>query len=362
MKHLNKIRRTLETPVNNFIYMASIFKQIARHIVFPAVYATGLQHLLSAFSPHDKLVLCYHGVDISSSLPYNGRHISRENFERHLIYFKRHFNTVSFSEMFELYQEDATPDRPTLALTFDDGYLNNYQHALPLLEQYEIPATFFISTFALEKNGAIVWQDVIDILRESKKEKGLQVAGLDFRPRNGDLFHLYERQSGQKLIEYIDKLENEARIRLIDEIKTQYSFEDIVRKGQINYWKLMTKPQLQALSASPWAEVGSHSHQHLKLDEIAPELARRELAYAKQLLTETIQKEVSGLAFPNGRYNQEVKDMSKALGYRHLAAINYLLAEDKNDPDILPRENVSGTTNYYSQIIHIHQQIPKVGI
>ena len=123
----------------------------------------------------------------------------------------------------------------------------------------------------------------------------------------------------------------------------------------------MNRSQVQALSASPWAEIGSHAHRHFNLANITPEEAKYELEISKSLLEDAIQKEVDTLAFPDGNYNAEVKAMSKEVGYNCLGALTYRLPDDFKDPYILPRENISGGTNYYSQIFHMHQQMPVVG-
>lgn len=342
--------------------MHPLIRKVARNIVLPAAYGLGLQHLLSAFSSHDKLILCYHGVDVKSSLPYNGRHITRENFERHLRYFKRHFNTVTFSELFRLYREDATPSRPTLALTFDDGYLNNFQHALPLLEQYEIPVTFFVSSICMEDPDFVLWPDVIDVLRVGRGAKGIQFEDYNFLPSSQNAFRLYDVHSGTTLYDVMKGMGPESRKNTLDELKAKYHFEKMVEADKAYYWQLMNREQLQTLAASPWAEVGSHTHRHFNLANIDVEDARFELEISKKILQEVVQKEVDTLAFPDGNYNAEVKALSKAAGYKCLGALRYRLPDDPDDPFILPRENVSGTTNYYSQIIHMHQQMSIVGV
>lgn len=341
--------------------MHQIVQNIARHLVFPAMYSLGLQRVLSAFSSHDKLILCYHGVAHASSLPYNGRHLPADTFERHLRYFKRNFHTVTFSELFRLYQEDASPSKPTLALTFDDGYLNNLTHALPLLEQYEIPATFFVSTICLEAPSAVLWPDVIDVLRVGLGSRGIQIGPLDFQPRPGLPFRLYERGSGQSLYDYVKQLGVGERDKVLSELKQTYAFDELVEARNARYWQLMNREQVQQLAASPWAEIGSHAHRHYNLANIPAQDARYELTHSKALLEDLLQSPIHTLAFPDGNYNAEVKALAKEAGYDCLGALKYRLPDDKADPHILSRENISGTTNYYSQIIHLHQQMPKVG-
>lgn len=64
-------------------------------------------------------------------------------FERHCQYFVRHFHVVSLPTLIDRLEEGARLDRE-LAITFDDGYLDNYENAAPVLEKLGLPATFFV--------------------------------------------------------------------------------------------------------------------------------------------------------------------------------------------------------------------------
>lgn len=93
-------------------------------------------------------VLMYHKIP---DAPLKTRHrifVTKDNFERHLAFFKRKgFQTLSFSDLKEFRDQKRDfsqfPRKPLL-LTFDDGYLNNLENAVPLLEKYGFKATFFM--------------------------------------------------------------------------------------------------------------------------------------------------------------------------------------------------------------------------
>ena len=79
-----------------------LLKNLARKIVFPTIISLGFEKLFSLFSKKKYLVLAYHGVADKVDLTLNGRHLSAEQFEQHLIYLKKNFNVVTLKEIFNL--------------------------------------------------------------------------------------------------------------------------------------------------------------------------------------------------------------------------------------------------------------------
>jgi peptidoglycan/xylan/chitin deacetylase (PgdA/CDA1 family) len=90
---------------------------------------------------HRRVVgLCYHSVhptaDYATATP--------ELFERHLAWLREHCDVIPFREMLAA---AARPDggRTAVAITFDDGYADNHEFALPLLRRYDVPVTIFLT-------------------------------------------------------------------------------------------------------------------------------------------------------------------------------------------------------------------------
>jgi peptidoglycan/xylan/chitin deacetylase (PgdA/CDA1 family) len=96
------------------------------------------------------VVLCYHSVHPTNSFAS----ATPDQFERHLAWLRQHCWLIRFTRVFE---EARCPDpvRPAVALTFDDGYADNYEYAFPLLHQYSAPATFFVTAGFLEGDPAV---------------------------------------------------------------------------------------------------------------------------------------------------------------------------------------------------------------
>jgi peptidoglycan/xylan/chitin deacetylase (PgdA/CDA1 family) len=97
------------------------------------------------------VVLCYHSIHPALSF----RSATPELFSQHLVWLKQHCTIVSFQRAV-LAAEQPPSGRPVVAITFDDGYADNYEYAFPLLNHHGVPATFFLTVGLLEKDPAVL--------------------------------------------------------------------------------------------------------------------------------------------------------------------------------------------------------------
>ena len=123
----------------------NLSKRIASDVIFPIAYKTGIFSLIANFSEHSIRNILYHGVVTKDGTSFSPTHLTKEQFERDLIYYKKNFDVVSMPEAFEMYRNNTKPKRRTITLSFDDGFKNNLDTALPILEKYNLKTTFFIS-------------------------------------------------------------------------------------------------------------------------------------------------------------------------------------------------------------------------
>ncbi|MGD2248687.1 MAG: polysaccharide deacetylase family protein [Candidatus Methanofastidiosia archaeon] len=120
------------------------------------------------------LVVMYHSVsDTVEDYLYN---VTQDAFTAQIAYFAENFHVVNIEDMIENLRNNIQPSQLKVVITFDDGYINNYEIAYPILKKYLTPATFFIAT------------DFID----GKKVKNLGGAK-DIPPMNWD--HIKEMSS-----------------------------------------------------------------------------------------------------------------------------------------------------------------------
>ena len=127
------------------------------------------------------VVLCYHSVHPDAGSPTR---TPPDVFEQHMYWLRERCDLISFAQL----REEGDPSdgaRPAVAVTFDDGFADNYVHALPILRRLGIPATFFVSTGLVERSSDAIqerswhgWRDPGSTLTW-KQILEIRAAGMD---------------------------------------------------------------------------------------------------------------------------------------------------------------------------------------
>ena len=97
------------------------------------------------------VVLCYHSIHPTKWF----RSATPDLFSEQLAWLRDRCHIVPLDAVAAAF-DPVTFQRPRVAITFDDGYLDNYEYALPLLSDYHIPATFFLTTGLLDKDRTVL--------------------------------------------------------------------------------------------------------------------------------------------------------------------------------------------------------------
>ena len=336
-----------------------MLKETARKFLYPAALTLKADKIISSLSKRKMMILMYHGVTEKSYTSITPRHLTATDFKKHLSYLKKNFNIVPLQQLFELHKDNATPKKHTIAITFDDGFVNNLNTALPILESYQIPATFFISAICVDDEHYILWSDLIAIIRAKTPENYLELNGYKFQKKGA--YDLYNTELNVSGFDYIKNLPPADRDTLLEKMAVTYDIKKLIRDIPAECYKLLNKEELKRLAASKYVDIGSHGYSHLNLANIPIATAENELKTSKQKLESVINKEVTGIAYPDGNYNDVVKAASLRLGYKNLLAVNYLSPADVADKSILPRQGISNTTTYEDNMLLLNSAFDKVG-
>ncbi|MEZ5050566.1 MAG: polysaccharide deacetylase family protein [Saprospiraceae bacterium] len=296
------------------------------------IYTKGIDHGFIRPRVKGSTVLMYHGIDKSGNTRFNPRFIAQDTFEQQLLYFAKYFNIVSLEDLFG---ERISKTRHNIAITFDDGYENNYSYAFPLLKKYNVPATFFVTALN-ETNHNIVWTDLVDIAT-CYVTAPLIFKGLVFEKTDDGA--LYDKVNNISLKQYIKKDCN-AGYRLKEELANdlfQYIPEFMLHSNLRDYWKLMSDEQIREISESKYLNIGSHGFWHNNLGNIPLQESVKELDQSKRYLENLTQKQISSIAYPDGSYSRELVDKSEQMGFKHQLAVDYLFEDDKLDNRIRNR-------------------------
>ena len=159
-----------------------VLKKINRKIISPLLINLKGDRIIRSFASGSILNIMYHGVTRENSNYFSPRHISSDQFERHLKYFSREFDVISIAEAFDYLRNGYRPERKTITISFDDGYRNNLYTALPLLSKYNMKATFFVSGICTEEMKIrALWTDIISCLKYFHKDQIIELGSKKFK-------------------------------------------------------------------------------------------------------------------------------------------------------------------------------------
>ena len=142
------------------------YKTISRQLIFPMAMSLKVDRLIRYLSGNSLLNVMYHGVTLNNTQNFSPRHVIASDFEKEIVYFKKNFDIISVDEAFQRTRNDDCFRRKTITISFDDGFANNLSTALPILEKYNVPVTFFVSSICAENDGSrVLWPEFVAALK-----------------------------------------------------------------------------------------------------------------------------------------------------------------------------------------------------
>lgn len=308
----------------------------------------GFDRLIRANSSSTLLNLMYHGVVENDCCYFSPRHITDEQFEKHLIYLKKNFDIISLPEAFRRQHNNIRITKRTITISFDDGFQNNLTIALPLLEKYEIPATFFVSAIcAQEMAYRCIWPELIATLNYFHPNEYIHI------PTNLSQKEHFTLNSNT-IAYYLKSCDIPERNIILQHLIDNYDLEHKISTITEEIWRLLTYDEVAILSQSPFSHIGSHGISHLNLGAISLKTARHELLSSKLILEECIGKTIDMIAYPDGSYNDEVKHIAEDVGYKFQVAVDYRSSSDFEDNRIMNRHGISPTTTFESNMLNLN--------
>lgn len=247
-------------------------------------------------------------------------------FRKQLEYFEENFNVLSMEEVIDAVKgNDTLPDNAVL-LTFDDGYIDNYTTAFPILEEFGFQGSFFIpgKTFTthqlldVNKIHYILASANIKKLVADVKEKMDFYRGKEFDyPSTDELWNKYaiDDRFDNKYTVFVKRiLQTVLPERLRNQISSDL-FEKYVgvTEEQLAYELYMTPEQIRTMKKHGMF-IGIHGYDHYWLGNLSPEQMREDISKALETMSEFIDRKEWVMNYPYGNFNDDVLAYIKEKG------------------------------------------------
>ena len=261
-------------------------------------------------------ILGYHRI--SSSLEVlDEACVSPENFAEHLHEIRKRTHPIRLSKLVQHLKDGSLPAR-AIAVTFDDGYADNFYAAKPLLEKYEIPATIFICTGYMGKE--FWWDELKRLVTDTKVDLhtlNLQVAGKQFKLQETNV----SSEPGQSLRHEFRRAL--YRFLLCLDVEEQNHAMGLIRSWskvscpEVATARAMSKEEVLRLADGGLIEIGAHTRHHPMLPQLSVERQKEEIQSSKRDLEALLDQKIVGFSYPNGRATIEAKRLVQELGFTY---------------------------------------------
>jgi peptidoglycan/xylan/chitin deacetylase (PgdA/CDA1 family) len=321
-----------------------------------SIIKRGLQYVAATFGPHTRnnkdpqlLILMYHRIlpltDERAALEEPGMVVSPASFKAHIIALSQYFEFVVLSDWLERRANGLHIPAKACAITFDDGWADNFEFAFPILQSLQVPATIFIVADMIG-TSRIFWPEQLAQLAKNISSKmpnkwsdpvvgWLKSAKTDFK--FGDIEPTTEQIS--QLVAYAKKYTDKEIYNRLREAEEKLDIITRQEKSQLLNWE-----QILTMTHSGLIEIGSHTCNHIRLNEkISNEVVKHEIAYSKNIIKQNTGQIAKTFCFPNGDYSDYALKLVKE---------NYLGAVTTEAGWNLPRTN-----NYLLRRIGVHEDI-----
>ena len=289
--------------------------------------------LSRVFGSGRAVILKYHRVLASPDVMRPGE-VTAAEFDAQMRIVAASFRSVTFGGWIAERRSSRNGDNAVI-VTFDDGYKDNHDVALPILREHGVAATFFVASGYLD--GGMMWNDrLIETLRKAVGSVvDLGAAGLG----RVELRTLEDAsRAAAQVLAAIKRWPQEKRAAFVDELAGS--------SGRQPDRVMMDAAEVRALAAAG-LEVGAHTVTHPILSKLSPEQAWAEISRSKEALERILGRDVLTFAYPNGRPEKDFTDADvervRKAGFVGAVTTRWGCARPADDDFLVPRQGIWGT-------------------
>ena len=272
----------------------------------------GFTRMLESLRTQRRIViLTYHRIGDTESNSYDPAvfSASAEQFGEQVAYLKKHFRILTLDELLDSAARAGSLRGAGFYLTFDDGYLDNYSLAFPILRTQGVQGTFFLPTSFIGTDRVPWWDSIAYVFRNSKQG----VIHLDYPfEATYDTHGERWRDELRRLLKHFKSPQTAQPARFLEQLQSVCGVPMPERANLFMNWEQALEMRQAGM------EMQSHAHSHEILSKLTPAAQYEELVTSKRTLDERLGNGCRAICYPVGGadcFNQDTIDAARRAGY-----------------------------------------------
>jgi glycosyltransferase involved in cell wall biosynthesis/peptidoglycan/xylan/chitin deacetylase (PgdA/CDA1 family) len=257
-------------------------------------------------------------------------------FSDFLDWIDERYRVISVDELVARQQDRCDRKRPLCAITFDDGWVDNYRYAFPELSRRKMPATIFLP-FRFIGTRRRFWQELMGLFFIELQKNPSLISTLEHLARRSPWFPPFDSyrgdyiavrrlllsRPGREAWEFAEQLIETAGLlsKLSDRSFLNWNEVEEMRNGSISF--------------------GSHTMNHMILTTAPPATGEEEIRLSREELERQLKGKVSGFSYPWGAIGRSSHEQVRQSGYGYAVTTRPGLVKQDTDPYLLPRIPIS---------------------
>jgi len=314
-----------------------------KSLIKKGILKSGLLRFKRLFMPKTAVILYFHSVshDRDGQRYYvaPGITASAETFRKYMLLLKERFHPVTLDEIADWVNGNKEIPARSVAITFDDGFADNYHVAAPIMEEFGIRGTFYLTTGCVEKQ-TLPWFCKTLYLFEHARSKGLFLRDplarrdwqLSLPKENREAFRFHNNQcatfSWKQQSERIEWLEKHLSLKY----------------NELDAPRMMTWEMARELIQRGHT-IGNHTYSHPNVGHISAEDRQSEIVESHRLLEKKLGQVPKHFSYPHPclspQRNRESDELVRSLGYQTTVLTEQGEIRRETSPFHLPRVSIS---------------------
>ena len=291
-------------------------------------------------------VLTYHGISGSGDVVNDYCFVSETEFDKQMQYLSKKFTVKTPSEA---YFGNEPTDKPVAVITFDDGFLNNYSHAFPILKKYNLPAIIFLSTNFIDKNDTVWFCKVIYMIDNTMCKK------INW---NGKILNIDDSKKKRLASAYIQKDIKQLHPSLIiNEISKLADLTGVEIELEGTPYNMLESSHIKEMYDSNLISFGGHTSNHSILTKLSEKESSKEIVESLKYISEFTGEPCNIFAYPNGGVEDFTlfhKDVLQESGVQLSFSMKDGLSSKSDDLSEIKRLFISSQINLKQFIAQVH--------